>query len=69
MNYFVLLHCFLTIYMKYAGLFLIIMGVLALLVLQLVHFTMINALLLPPFIIIIIGVLLYVWGLKRESLY
>jgi len=55
--------------MKILGFCLVFLGVLALLALQLLHFTMVNALLMPPFFIIIIGVGLYVWGQKRESAY
>ena len=55
--------------MKYTGLFLVVIGVLALIVLHFIHVTFINALLVPPLLIIIIGVMLHVWLLKRESRY
>ena len=55
--------------MKYAGFCLIILGVLALVALFLVHFTIVNTLTAAPLFFIIIGVVLYVWGQKRESQY
>jgi hypothetical protein len=55
--------------MKLIGVFLIILGILALAVLYLLHFTMVNSLLLCPLLIIVTGVMVYVWGIKREGLY
>lgn len=33
------------------------------------HFTMVNILLLAPLMIIVLGIVAYVWGQKRESRY
>jgi hypothetical protein len=55
--------------MKYAGFCLVIVGVLMLAVLFFMRITMINALLLIPLLMIITGVLLNVWGIKRETQY
>ena len=55
--------------MKYVGFSLIILGVLALVVLFLLHLTTVNAFLLASLLTIIIGVCLMVWGMKRESRY
>lgn len=72
-NYFVFLHPILTIYMKfilkYSGLALILLGVLLLAALHLLHFTFVNVVLLTPFFIILAGVVLQVWMMKRESRY
>ena len=72
-NYFVFLHPILTIYMKfilkYSGLALIFLGVSLLVTLHLLHFTFVNFVLLTPFVIILVGVVLQVWMMKRESRY
>ena len=63
----------LTIYMKfffkYGGLALILLGVLLFATLQLLHFTFVNFVTFIPFVIVIMGVSLHVWGQKRESRY
>jgi len=60
----------LTIYMKkFAGIALVVFGVLMLIVINLVHLTFLNILQLVPLIIIIIGVVVHVWLLKKESSY
>ena len=55
--------------MKYLGICLIVAGVLMLLALYFFHFTFVSQLLYTAFFIIIIGVVLHVWMLKRESAY
>ena len=55
--------------LKYSGLALILLGVLLLVTLHLLHFTFINFLLLTPFVMILAGVVLQVWMMKRESKY
>ena len=63
----------LTIYMKllvkYGGLGLIFLGVLLFATLQLLHFTFVNAVTSIPLVIVIVGVSLHVWSMKRESRY
>ncbi|MBQ9668456.1 MAG: hypothetical protein IJV45_06935 [Prevotella sp.] len=54
---------------KYGGLALIIIGVLLLTGLHLAHFTVVNALLLIPLGLILTGVVLHVWMMKRDSRY
>ena len=54
---------------KYLGLGLVVVGVLLLVVLKVVRLTFVNTLLLAPLFIIIIGVVLYVWAMKKENLY
>jgi hypothetical protein len=55
--------------LKYSGLALILLGVLLLVTLHLLHFTFVNVVLLTPFFIILAGVVLQVWMMKRESRY
>ena len=55
--------------LKRLGIGLIFIGVALLAVQFLFHFTMINLLLLAPLFLIIAGVSLYVYGMKRESRY
>lgn len=55
--------------LKYSGLALILLGVLLLVTLHLLHFTFINFVLLTPFVMILAGVVLQVWMMKRESKY
>ena len=55
--------------LKYSGLALILLGVLLLAALYLLHFTFVNVVLLTPFFIILAGVVLQVWMMKRESRY
>ena len=54
---------------NYGGIILIFIGVLTLVALYVFHITSINALLLVPLFFIITGVVLYVYGLKKQSLY
>lgn len=72
-NFFVLLHPFFTIYMKflkkYIGWSLIVLGILLLVTLQLLHLNFINAPLFIALGIIILGLILHVWSQKRESRY
>ena len=46
-----------------------LVGVLLLVVQHLLHFTMENELLTIPICLIVIGIVVYVWGLKRDSRY
>ena len=55
--------------LKYSGLALIFLGVLLLVVLHMLNFTFVNVVLLTPFFIILAGVVLQVWMMKRESRY
>jgi hypothetical protein len=55
--------------MKHVGFCLVVLGVLTLVVLHLLHFTMVNALLFMPLAAIVLGCLLYIYGQKRESKY
>ena len=72
-NFFVLLHPNLTIYMKFLvkhiGLGLIALGFLFLAALHLLHLNFINWLLLAALAIIVLGLVVHVWLLKRESRY
>ncbi len=54
---------------KYGGFALIAIGVLLLVGLHLAHFTIVNALLLLPLGLILVGVVLYVRVMKRDSRY
>ncbi len=54
---------------KYGGLGLIFLGVLLFATLQLLHFTFVNAVTSIPLVIVIVGVSLHVWSMKRESRY
>lgn len=54
---------------KYLGLTLIVVGVLMLVGLKLVRLTFVNLLLRVPLLLVIAGVVLHVWQLKRESRY
>ncbi|MBP5337925.1 MAG: hypothetical protein J6Z14_01270 [Prevotella sp.] len=54
---------------KYIGISLMLVGVLLLVVQHLLHFTMVNELLTIPLCLIVIGIVVYVWGLKRDSRY
>ena len=56
-------------FLKYLGLALILLGVSLLVALHLLHITFITKLLLIPFIMVMAGVVIYVWQLKRESKY
>lgn len=55
--------------LKRVGIGLISLGVVLLAVQHFLHFTLVNALLISPLLLIIIGVVAYVWGMKRESPY
>jgi len=55
--------------LKRLGLGLIFLGVALLAALYCLHLTVVNAILLSCFCIILIGVVVYVWGQKRESRY
>jgi len=55
--------------MKQTGILLVAVGVLALFALVFFHMAVVNTLLHAAFFIIIIGVVLYVWGMKRQSKY
>jgi hypothetical protein len=55
--------------MKSAGISLIIIGIVALIALYITHFTMVNAVTVTPFCVLLTGVCLYVWGVKREIKY
>lgn len=54
---------------KYIGLGLILTGVILLVILHFLHLTFINTLLLIPLVLMLLGALLHVWMMKRESLY
>ena len=54
---------------KNIGIALIAVGSLMLILLQVCRFTFVNALLLLPLGIIIAGVVIHVWMIKRESRY
>ena len=54
---------------KYIGLGLISLGAMLLVVLHLLHLTFINILLLIPLGLMLVGTLLHVWAMKRESDY
>ena len=54
---------------KYGGLALITLGVLLFATLQILHFTFVNFITFIPFVFVIMGVSLHVWGKKRESRY
>ena len=54
---------------KRLGLGLVILGVALLVVLHLLHFTFVNMLLLVPLFLILAGIILHVWMMKRDSLY
>lgn len=54
---------------KYIGLMLILAGAMLLIVLHLLHLTFINLLLLIPFFMMLLGALLHVWMMKRDSSY
>lgn len=54
---------------KRAGIALILLGILFLATEYFLHFTMVNILLLAPLFLIIVGLVTYVWGQKRESNY
>lgn len=57
-------------YLKsYVGLVLIAIGVLFLAGLHLFHFTFVNTLLLIPLCLIVAGIVIHVWILKRQSRY
>ena len=55
--------------LKHIGLCLILLGVAALAAEFLLRLTMLNAMLVVPLTIIIVGLALYVWGEKSESAY
>ena len=54
---------------NYGGIMLISAGVLILAVLHAVHFTIINALLILPLLLIIGGIIWHVYWLKKQSPY
>lgn len=54
---------------SYLGLGIMAVGVILLVVLHLVNITFINLLLILPLCFILGGLILYVWGAKRESRY
>ena len=54
---------------KYIGLGLISSGAMLLVILHLLHLTFINFLLLIPLFLMLLGTLLHVWMMKRESSY
>lgn len=53
----------------YLGLGIMAIGVMLLVVLHFMHITFINILLILPLCLILGGLVLYVWGAKRESRY
>jgi len=55
--------------MKYIGSTLIVLGILMLIALYITHFSFINELTLSAFLIIILGVIVHVRYLKRQSDY
>ena len=54
---------------KSIGLALILIGIALLAVQYLLHFTFVNALLILPLCLIIVGLGIHVWMMKRESPY
>jgi hypothetical protein len=54
---------------NYGGIVLIFLGAAMLVVLCLIHFTMVNALLLLPLLLIVAGIVWHVLRLKRQSNY
>ena len=54
---------------KYIGIALILTGVTLLVILHFLHLTFINMLLLIPLFLMLLGTLLHVWMMKRESTY
>ena len=55
--------------LKNLALALILLGVLFLAAQHFLHFTFVNALLLVPLFLIVAGIVIFVWGQKRESKY
>ena len=54
---------------KYGGIALMLLGVAVLAALHLTGFTIVNQLLLVPLVLILAGLILSVWSVKRESRY
>ena len=54
---------------KNIGLGLILLGSIMLAAQHLARFTMVNALLVVPLIFIVAGLVIHVWGMKRDSNY
>ena len=54
---------------KYIGTSIILLGVILLITLHLLHFTIVNTLLFIPLGCIILGIIIHVWMMKRENLY
>ena len=54
---------------KHTGLLLMFLAVAAFTTLYVMHLTIVNRLLLIPLLLLVAGLLLYVWGTKRESPY
>ena len=54
---------------KHVGMGLMLVGVALLVVLHLQHLTFVNTLLFVPLGLILLGLVLHVWAMKRESRY
>ena len=54
---------------KHVGMGLMLVGVTLLVVLHLQHLTFVNMLLFVPLGLILLGLVLHVWAMKRESRY
>ncbi|MCR5197823.1 MAG: hypothetical protein K6D55_03425 [Prevotella sp.] len=54
---------------KHVGMGLMLVGVALLVVLHLQHLTFVNTLLFIPLGLILLGLVLHVWAMKRESRY
>lgn len=54
---------------KHTGLLLMFLSILTFAVLYATHLTVVNRLLVIPLILLLGGLLLYIWGKKRESPY
>jgi uncharacterized membrane protein len=53
---------------KYAGLILILAGVMLMVLLHFLHITFLNWLLFIPLLLVIAGVVLHVWREKKETI-
>ena len=56
-------------FLKYLGLALIFLGTAAFVALHVFHITFVNKLMAIPMILILVGTILFVWMMKRQSSY
>lgn len=56
-------------FLKYLGLALVLVGVAGFAALYYYHITFVNKLMAVPFVLVLLGTVLYVWMTKRESRY